>query len=83
VKKEVIRMAGRSVKVSLKLAPSIKNELAKTADEMGLTMASLIAHILGEWVYSRKKFVQPAGEKIGLMLANVLKSAIEEREMKP
>ena len=71
-------MVARDVRLSVKLTEDKHGELKGFAESYGVSMSSLSAYIIGQWLHHQKKVVEPMGEGMKQVIAEVLKETIEQ-----
>lgn len=64
----------RDVRVSFKLSEERKAELEQFADDYGVTMSSLCALIVGQWLYQQTKVINPMVQGLAAVLKEQLQN---------
>lgn len=67
----------RDVRVSFKISEEKHRELKAIADSYGVTMSSLSAFVIGQWLHQQNKLVQPMIETVKEVLADTIKEVSE------
>jgi len=66
-------MAEREVKVIVRLTAEKKEEFQRLAEELGITMSALGAYVIGNFLRTQKKVLDP----LVVEMAGVAKQAVE------
>lgn len=64
----------REEKIMVRLSKSIKDDFQALAEEHGMTMSALAAYVIGQFVRTQKRVVDPMAQE----MAAVAKKAIEQ-----
>lgn len=76
-------MAQREKKVVVRLSEEKHEEFQRLADELGLTMSALGAYVIGNFLRTQKKVLEPLVDEMGEAAKQVvLKAAEAEAEAK-
>lgn len=67
----------RDIRVSYKLTEEKHHELKAVAESYGVTMSSLSAFVVGQWLHQQNKIVQPMIETVREVLADTIKETSE------
>lgn len=70
-------MATREKKVIVRLSPEKHEEFQRLADELGLTMSALGAYVIGNFLRTQKKVLDPLVEEMGEAARQVVVKAAE------
>jgi len=71
-------MAARDEKIMVRLSTDIKNEFQELADEYGMTMSALAAFVIGQFVRTQRRVVEPIIEQMAETARQAVKQAIDE-----
>lgn len=66
----------REQQVMIRLTDEIKTDLQRYAANYGLSMSSLGAYIIGQWVYQQKKIVEPVVNSQGKQIQDAIEKQL-------
>jgi len=68
----------RNVTIHIAVRDDIRERFAKIAYEYGMTMSALASYIIGQYVYSHEKLINPLGDEIKFLVMNKLNQVVKE-----